>query len=262
MLIPRVLFVPHLPTLMVDEHRGHRTPMIEALAAAGETLRAEQPEAVVIVSGRWETPAPFLVDAAKRHHTVTDYHGFGVEVRYDCDGHPALARVLVARGLQAGVRVASGHRGVDSGASVPLHFLFPRREVKVVPLSVAAETRAKCRAWGAALRAALLAWNSRVAFVVGGVLARNEHAWNLRREVPEADEYDERALDALSRGAWDELWTAPAGMKKRAQPEGGLRHLAVLRGLIGSDRPGRVLCHEPGPGMGTALIEFDIDPEG
>ena len=92
------------------------------------------------------------------------------------------------------------------------------------------------------------------------MLGRNEHAWNLRRQVPEAEAYDARTIDALSRGAWDELWTAPAGMKRRAQPEGALRHLAILRGLVGADRPGRILCHEPGYGIGAALIEFEVDP--
>lgn len=261
MLIPRVFFAPHLPTLVLDEHRGHETAMLEALRAAGERLRAEAPEVVVIVSGRWITSGPFAVDANRRHRTLTDYQGFGVELRYDCVGLPVLARALVARGQKEKMRVAAGTRGVDSGVTVPLHFLIPRREAAVVPISVSDQPRARCQAWGRTLRAALTARPERVAFVVGGVLSANDHAWKLRRETPEAVAYDRRALDCLERGAWDELWTASPAVVKRVQPEAGLRHLAILRGLIGSDRPGDVLAYEPGPGMSAALVEFDASPE-
>ena len=193
MLTSHALLVPHLPTLLVDEHRRHRTPMLEALARASERFLAESPEAVVVLSARWEAPGPLLVDSARRHGTITDYTGFGVEVRYDCDGDPALARALVEAGQKAGVRVAATTRGVDSGVTVPMHFLAPSRSLPVVPLSVARRPAEECRAWGKAVRAVLAAWPRRTALVVGGLLSRNEHAWNLRREVPEAREFDERS---------------------------------------------------------------------
>src|SRR5262245_42555497 len=101
MLTSRPLLAPHLPTLLVDQHRGHRTEMLEALAEAGARLQAESPAAVVALSARWESPGPFLVGSDARHRTLTDYAGFGVEGRYDCDGHPGLARALVEAGQRA-----------------------------------------------------------------------------------------------------------------------------------------------------------------
>jgi hypothetical protein len=47
-------------------------------------------------------------------------------------------------------------------------------------------------------------------------------------------------------------------MVRRAQPETSLRHLAILRGFLGGDRHGRLLCYEPAPGTGAALVEFDV----
>ena len=258
MLVPRTFLLPHLPTLLVDQHRGHRTEMLSAFEQVSARLHADAPQAVAIVSARWETPGPFLVGADRRHATLTDDPGFGVEVRYDCAGHPALARALVDAGLSARVRVAATRRGVDSGVSVPMHFLSPGREWPVVPLSVAAQPVAACRAWGAAVRRALERWPERVAFVVGGVLSHNRHAWNLGRDVPEARTFDEHALEALKRGAWDELLSAAADVQEKAQPEAGLRHLEVLRGFLGSDVPGEVLCYEPAPGVGAALVEFEV----
>ena len=51
--------------------------MVEALTAASERLLAEAPEAVVVMSARWDVTGPFLVDDGRRHRTVTDYSGFG-----------------------------------------------------------------------------------------------------------------------------------------------------------------------------------------
>jgi len=115
MLTARILLAPHVSTLLMDQHRGHHTEMLEAYAAAARELEAERPAAIVALTARWEAPGPFLADAGRRHTTLTDYYGFGVEVRYDCHGAPALARALVESARAAGVRAATTTRGVDSG---------------------------------------------------------------------------------------------------------------------------------------------------
>jgi aromatic ring-opening dioxygenase catalytic subunit (LigB family) len=196
------------------------------------------------------------VDAARRHATLTDYYGFGVEVRHDCPGEPALARAVVAGALAGGMRAAATERGVDSGVTVPMHFLAPRKTLPVLPVSLARRPAAEHRAWGAALRSALDAWPRPVAFVVGGMLSHNVHAWNLRRETPEAQELDARVLEALAGGAWAEIARIEKRRHAKAQPEANLKHLEVLRGLLGADVPGTVRCYEAGPGVGAALVEF------
>jgi aromatic ring-opening dioxygenase catalytic subunit (LigB family) len=256
MLTARVLLAPSISTLLMDQHRGHRTGMLEAYAAAARRLEAERPAAIVALTARWEAPGPFLADAGRRHSTLTDYHGFGVEVRYDCHGAPALARAIVETARAAGVRAATTTRGVDSGVTVPLHFLASRRLYPVVPVSLALGTAAGHRAWGAALRCALDAWPERVTFVVGGMLSHNVHAWNLKRETPEAQSFDGRVLEILKSGAWDELERLELRSRAKALPEANLMHLEVLRGLLGKDLAGTLLCYEPGPGVGAALVEF------
>ncbi|TMQ72147.1 MAG: hypothetical protein E6K80_03440, partial [Candidatus Eisenbacteria bacterium] len=176
---------------------------------------------------------------------------------YDCVGHPALARALVDAGARAGVRVGPAERGVDSGVTVPLHFLLPRRNEPVVPLSVASRPALECRAWGRIVRQVLETRPERIVFVVGGLLSHDPHAWSFQREVPEARVFDEQALAALVAGTWDALSRIDARVAERAHPEAELRHLDVLRGFLGTDAPGRVLCYEPGPGVGAALVVFE-----
>jgi 3,4-dihydroxyphenylacetate 2,3-dioxygenase len=261
-LIPFVLLAPHRPTLLQDQSRGHKTPMLAALAAAKERLLEAAPAALVVVSARWESNGPLLADAGRRHRTIIDFHGFGSDLRYDCPGKPSLARTLVEAGLAAGLSVGEAVRGIDSGAAVPLHFLSPSRGVPVVPLSLAPQPAAEHRRWGAVVRRTLDKLPESVAFVVGGGLSNNEHAFNLRRDVPEAAAFDEQALAAIERGDWQRLLATPERrVVERAQPEAGLRHLEILRGFLGHDAAGARLAYEPGPGVGAALVEFPATVE-
>lgn len=258
MLVSPAILAPHLPTFLLDEHRRHQTPMLDALEAARGRLRSERVEIVVALSARWTAPGPFLVGAGARHRTITDYAGFGVEVRYDCDGHPALARALVESGRRSRVRVGLASRGVDSGVAVPLHFLFPHRDIPVVPLSVGDAPRDECRMWGAAIRATLAARPERVAFVVGGMLTFHEHAWTLNRDVPDGPDFDRALLESLEHGTWSGLADGDPYVREQVHPEAGLRHLEVLRGVLGADVHGVTRCYEPSPGAGAVLMEFEV----
>ena len=257
MLLPRAFVVPHLATLVLDEHRRHHTPMLEALQRAGEAFRAERPEIVVVASARGEAPGPFQVGSGRAHRSLTDDPGLGVEMRYDCPGHPRLARALVEAGTRAGVRVGATLRGIDGGVCVPLHFMVPARDVPVVPLALADRPAEECRAWGAILRELLLARPERIGFVVGGMLSHATHAWNFHRQVPETDVLDQHVLRALTEARWSEMAPPDPRVIERAQPEAGLRHLELLRGFLGDDVRGEVLCYESRPGMGSALMAFD-----
>ena len=258
MLLSRALLAPHLPTLLLDEHRHHETPMLQALMAESERLQAEPPEIVVALSTRWMSDGPFHVDLGKRHRTLTDYTGFGVECRYDCDGQPALARALVDAGTRAGVRVGGATRGVDSGVTVPLHFLLPRRQVPVVPLSLATLPETDCRAWGAVLRHALEQRPERILFVIGGGLSADLHAWQFHREVPETKQLDEHLLGVLRDGDWNALRAVAPEVLERGKPDGDLRHLDLLRGFLGADSGGTMHAYESLPGLGVAFVSFEL----
>ena len=260
MLTSRALLVPSVPTMLIDEQRGDFTEMIEAVTDAGIRLAAEAPDAIVAVSARWISPGPFHADDARTHKSVIDLPGFGVEPRYDCPGSPELARALVQDAARAGLRAAPARRGTDTGLSIPLHFLLRERRVPVVPVSLSEGTRAEHRAWGESLRHTLEARRERIAFVVGGALSFNLHAFNLRRDLDEARELDELVLESLRHGRWGALAELAPALLDKARPDAALRHLEVLRGFLIADLPGRVLEHESSPGLGTVLAEFLLVP--
>jgi aromatic ring-opening dioxygenase catalytic subunit (LigB family) len=243
---------------MIDDQRGHHFGMVDALRDASQRLFDEIPEALVVLSARWGTPGPFMIDAGPQHDLPVAYGGYNIGGRYRGPGQPALARALVKAGAQAGVRVIALTRRLDTGIAVPMHFLVPSRDLPVVPLSVVNQSREDCRHWGAAIRQALEAWPQRVAFIVSGLLTFNLHAWTLHREVPEGTDFDQRTLDALREGRWDGLAAYDERTLERIQPEARMRHLEVLRGFLGEDVKGTVICYEGGTGVGAALIEFPV----
>jgi aromatic ring-opening dioxygenase catalytic subunit (LigB family) len=258
MLTSRALLVPSVPTLLIDERRGTSTPMLAAFAEQAAHLAEDAPDAIVVVTSRWVSPGAFRADDARRHESLIDLPGFGVEPRYDCPGEPALARAILEEARRARVRAAATRRGADTGVTVPLHLLAGSRRAHVVPVSVASAPREAHRAWGECLRRSLAAWTGRAALVVSGALTFSEHEFNLRRETPEARELEERALEAMRSGAWDGLAALEGPHPEHVQPEAGLLHLEVLRGFLGGDAAGRVCAYETLPGIGTALVEFAI----
>jgi hypothetical protein len=46
---------------------------------------------------------------------------------------------------------------------------------------------------------------------------------------------------------------------ERAHPEVELRHLEILRGFLGADVIGQVRSYESAPGVGAALVEFELE---
>jgi hypothetical protein len=154
----------------------------------------------------------------------------------------------VTAGLAAGVRVAEARRGVDSGITVPLHFLLPTSRVPVVPLSLADRPPDELPRLGRG--AAPHPERPSAADRAGHrwLLSDNEHAFGLRRDVPAARDFDERMLEALRTGAWPDVRTGGEAEANLVQPQAGLRHLQVLRGVLGRDEPGPSFSVRVGPG--------------
>lgn len=262
MLTTAAFLLPSVPTMLIDEQRGDYTEMLEALTFTGERILAESPAAIVAVSARWRSSGPFHADDNAHHASVIDLPGWGVEPRYDCPGHPALARTLVEEAQRRGVRAATARHGTDTAISIPLQFAVRSRRVPVVPVSIGEGSREDHRAWGEALRHALNAWSERVAFVVCGALSFSEHDFNLRRVVPEGVATDAHVLELLQAGAWADLARLDRAAAARARLEAGLRHLEVMRGFLLLDAPGEVLAYETSPGIGVALAAFPLEHTG
>lgn len=99
--------------------------------------RVGRPERIVCVSAHWETRG-VAVTSSQRPPTIHDFSGFPEElyaVRYDAPGDPALAREIAEIVTTAAIQ-PEPTRGLDHGAWVVLHAMYPDADVPVVQLSL------------------------------------------------------------------------------------------------------------------------------
>ena len=133
-------YVPHGggPCFFMEDPHGTWTGMAGFLRALPETLAA-RPQAILIVSGHWETRG-FALTGADRPPLVFDYYGFPphtYQLRYDAPGAPALAASVAARLRDAGFAAdVDPARGWDHGVFVPLKVVYPEAQIPVVELSL------------------------------------------------------------------------------------------------------------------------------
>lgn len=127
------LFVSHgPPSLAIMD-----CPVRRFLEAYGRELG--RPEAILVVSAHWETPAP-RVSTAPAPATIHDFYGFPdalYRITYRAPGAPELAERAAALLEAAGLTAATdGERGLDHGAWTPLMLLYPEADVPATQLSI------------------------------------------------------------------------------------------------------------------------------
>lgn len=254
------LLVPHAPTLLEDELHQRPSPVIEALRTTGRELQEWGVEAVVAVSTHWQTGERFYVDQGARHATITDYYGFEREISYDVAGHPVLAQQLLQAGLQDVHFVAAKQRGVDHAVTIPLYFMFPDKQVPVVPLSIAQSPLEAFR-WGRTLGRSLREWGRKVLFMASGSLAHDLASFARGVTLPEHGAFDQAVLQLLRDGKGMDVLELPAGLVHAAKPEGGFRDLMMLLGVMGANTTGRQLAYEQTAGVGLGVVAFTANSQ-
>lgn len=137
------LFIPHGggPWPFMEPRSGspHMWDGLGAfLRGLDETLPG-RPDAVLVVSGHWETERP-TVDAAVAPHLLFDYFGFPehtYRLEYPVRGAPELASR--ARRLLGSAGVACDEiddRGLDHGVFIPFMLIYPEADTPIVQLSL------------------------------------------------------------------------------------------------------------------------------
>jgi 2,3-dihydroxyphenylpropionate 1,2-dioxygenase len=159
----------------------------------------------------------------------------------DVKGDPKLSEALLERAYASGFELSFSHEmRLDHGSMVPLHFLTPEMQTKIVPLmfnTLAAPraTPARCVGLGEALRPVLEAWPERIAIVATGGLSHDPgergHGFIdtdfdatfidrlTRADLPALASYRDAEIMAAGAGTAELLaWLCMAGIMGQTQP--------------------------------------------
>lgn len=128
------LFISHgSPMLAIEDSAAHRF-----LLGLGKAL--PRPKAIIIISAHWESTGGQVVCLASHPETIHDFGGFPealFEIQYPAPGAPAeaarTAELLEHEGFDVG---RSATRGLDHGAWVPLHLMYPEADIPTAQISL------------------------------------------------------------------------------------------------------------------------------
>jgi aromatic ring-opening dioxygenase catalytic subunit (LigB family) len=241
----------------MEDPAGTWTGMAQFLRAVPASL-PQQPRAILVVSGHWETPG-FMLTSNPRPPLLFDYYGFPAptyQLRYDAPGAPEFAlraaQLLREAGFSAGL---DAQRGLDHGVFVPLKVMYPQAQLPVVELSLDRSLDAGLQL--AAGRALAPLRDEGVLLLCAGMSFHNLRALGDARATLPAQQFDDWLQRAISlpgsdRGDMLERWQdAPAARFCHPRPE----HLLPLMVAAGaSEAPGRRIFNEQV--LGTMISGF------
>ena len=231
--LPTVFLSHGAPTFALEP--GRAGPQLSAL---GRQL--PRPQAVLVVSPHWMSPAP-TVSLAAHPETLHDFGGFGSalhQIHHRAPGHPVLAnRALQLLGDAGWSPRADDTRGLDHGAWVPMLYLYPAADVPVFQVSMPSRLDAD-GAWALGQALAPLAEEG-VLIVGSGSLTHNLSEF-VHRGVEDAAyvrDFSAWVRDAALRGDGERLRLAltDAPQARRAHPT--IEHFLPLLVAAGAAAP-------------------------
>lgn len=249
------IIVPHAPTLLEDEMDQKSSSVITALQDIGTNMKEWGVEVVVAATTHWQTKEKFFIDNSSFHKTVMDYYGFRTSTEYDVAGQPELAELLLKAGEKNLIFPSPQKHGIDHAISIPLHFMFPEKNIPVIPLSVAGSPLCAFR-WGRTLGTTLRNWGGKVLFLASGSLSHDLSYFMSGKMLGEHEKFDRQVLGLLAEGKGMDVLKIDQQLIKEAKPEGDFHDLCMLLGVMGSQTLGQVKAYEKLPGVGLGVVEF------
>jgi aromatic ring-opening dioxygenase catalytic subunit (LigB family) len=251
----RSYVIPAQSFLLDEELAPSLLSLHTALRSVAEELKQSGTQILLLVSAGWVTPNAFSVGACSRYVGVLQENFIGT-LSYQYQGAPQHAQVLVERGADASlpVRLVTDTCELDASSVVALNALRLGDEIQVVPLSICPLSLRESHRWGRVLAETVAMWGKPVALLVaGGLSGRIDHR-AITTVSAEGKQHDEQVLRVLQKRTWQDLLNIDPLLSARAQPVGGLHHLAVFSGFAQQAREVQVLSYQGIVGTGNAVI--------
>jgi 3,4-dihydroxyphenylacetate 2,3-dioxygenase len=249
------IVVPYAPTLLAEKIDEQASSVIAALQECGKRMKEWGVEVVVAVTTHLQTEDKFFIDNSSLHETLMEDSTSETQFAYDVFGHPELAELLLQAGEKNLIFPSLRKHGTDHAIAIPLHFMFPEKNIPVVPLSVSGSMLCSFR-WGRTLRNTLRKWGGKVLFLASGSLFQDFNCLMNGEMLMEHEKLDWQVLNLLSEGKGMDILEFDQELMRIAKLEGDFRDLFMLLGVMGSQTQGKIRAYEKLPSVGLGIIEF------
>jgi 3,4-dihydroxyphenylacetate 2,3-dioxygenase len=268
MSLELAMLVPHTPRMCFED----RTPafqreLVKGMHEAAKIIEHIQPDTLVIISCHWLSSFDHFVDATPEHKgvlTAVECPDLISDVPYYYPGDEALAKQLVQKGKEAGLRVVEVNDPTyiwDYGTVVPLRYLVPNEDIAVISLSVTwAANLEETYLWGQQIGKVLRESDRKTIFISSGALSHN-----LVRK-PEAmptlaeQALDRKFLEYLQNNNLSSAWQMLPQYARIAGVEAGGRHLAALLGVIQENYKSSYYGYGQSSGSANVVMTFEPYP--
>ena len=239
------------PTSLVE-----RTGIHDVYEGLGRALTARGVDTVVVSSPHYYNRGNFQVESRERIPCIQDYYGFAEELykySYEAANNLALVEEIVKSSAENGLQVdRSQSWGLDHGAWLPLYFMFPGRNVRVVPVSIDSSDPETHFKFGEAIRSAIERTEGTFAIIGTGSPV---HRLDLIRfgyygeeKFEPGEKFDEKLIEVIATGDTGRILKMSEefpSLFQAAAPEGNLNPLYVALGASGmKDYVGKTLYHD------------------
>ncbi len=239
------------PTSLVE-----RTKIHDVYKSLGRALKEQRVDTLVISSPHYFSHEKFEVESRENIPCIQDYMGFPEELykfSYEVKNNLKLVSEIIKRSKGAGIDVAESQSwGLDHGAWLPLYFMFPERDVKVVPVSITSANPHDHFKFGSAIKSAVDEIDGTVAVIgTGSPVHRLDlirYGYYGEDRFEPGEKFDEKLIEAVAGGDSGTILNLQnefPSLFRAAAPEGKLNPLYTALGA--SDKKifvGKTVLHE------------------
>jgi 4,5-DOPA dioxygenase extradiol len=263
------------PNLLVE-----RTKIQEVYKNIGQSLKEYGVDTVVMSSPHYFTPGRFEVESRESIPCVHDYYGFPKELyqfSYKAKNNIELSLAIIEQAKKRNIRITESNSwGLDHGAWIPLYFMFPEEDIKVVNISITDASPQTHFSLGTAISDAVAQIDGTIAVLGTGSPVHRLDLIRLPQANPPimlhgddkftaGENFDEKLIEAVASGDLQRIVNISEEIPllfRDAAPEGNLNPLYVALGASDTDRYiGATLFHEF-MYYGTSLVAIILSADG
>jgi 3,4-dihydroxyphenylacetate 2,3-dioxygenase len=276
--------ITHVPSMYLSElpgpRQGTRQDAIDGHHEISRRCRAAGVDTLVVFDTHWLVNASYHVNCAphfKGTYTSNELPHFISNMPFECDGNPALGRMLAKTCNDMGVDTLAHDATTlqpEYGTLVPLRYMNADRHFKVVSVSalcMAHYLNDSARLGWAMRRAVEEHYDGTVAFLASGSLSHRFAQNGLAPEFafklwsPFLEQLDRRVVQMWQDGEWADFCAMLPEYASKGHGEGFMHDTAMLLGLLGwSAYDGRAEVITPyfgASGTGQINAVFPVTPQ-